>query len=261
MLYNLIDSYRDYLQDKYTRETARTYWGHIKPLLKTQSINLTADNFDTEKVLDILADVKYKNNFAKYKNALFRFCEFLGIKLEIKHLNKIKELEKKTKKKYRKLKAIDFEAVNKKIKGLRNKKLRLSYQTMLATGLRVGELAGISKDDCLVSADEIHLYFIAKGGEPSTVAISKKENAKLFSDLIKLINATQHKIFYSVSYLQPNAKKLGFGCHDLRRIYARQEYQKTKSKEAVRIKLRHSDIKTTNIYLKNKIKNIKGGTT
>jgi len=284
MLNDTIDLYKEYLSSKFTTETTRTYMAHIKPLLAGQNLNFRADKLDIDKVIAILTEVKYKNNFAKYKNAFLHFCEFLDVTLNDDYLNQIKELEKGTKKKYRKSRNIDFESIDKKIKGLRNQKLKLSYQTMLATGLRVAELAQITKDDCLIADDgslitddEICLSFIAKGGMPSTVTILKSEHPKLFGHLKALIKSSKHKIFYSAIYLQINAKELGFTCHDLRRIYAKLEYQKAKAKrakrpikdkgakevvetgaisakEVVRDKLRHSSIKNTNIYLKSKVK-------
>ena len=61
-------------------------------------------------------------------------------------------------------------------------------------------------------------------------------------------------MFYSAIYLQKEAQRLGITCHNLRRAYAKLEYKKTKSRENVRKKLRHTNIKTTNIYLRSKIK-------
>jgi len=254
MLYDTIALYNNYLKQNFTAETARTYTAHIKPLLKNQSVNFTADKLDVEKVLDILSGIKYKNNFSKCKNAFLHFCDFLGVDLGDKYIARIEDLHHGTTRRYRKLKHIDIEAIEKKIKGLRNPKLKLSYQTMLATGLRVGELAQITKDDCLITADEIHFSFVGKGGISCSVVISRHENPRFYDDLILLIENAKHKIFYSTIYLQIDAKKLGFTCHDLRRIYSRAEYKKTKSKEAVRRKLRHTNIKTTNIYLKSKFK-------
>ena len=169
MLYDTLNLFRDDLKNKFANETVRTYITHIKPLLKGQKVFLKADNLDIEKVLAILAEVKYKNNFAKYKNAFLHFCQFLGVTLDDKNLNQIKALERNTHKKYRKLKEVDTKAVVKKINSLKNQKLKLSYKVMLATGLRVGELTQITKDDCLVKDDELCFFFIGKGGKPATI--------------------------------------------------------------------------------------------
>ena len=59
------------------------------------------------------------------------------------------------------------------------------------------------------------------------------------------------RVFYSVATLQKEAKKLGFKCHDLRRICAKDEYKKTKSKWKVKEKLGHEKMSNTKIYLKS----------
>ena len=182
----------------------------------------------------------------------------MGIALDNEYLSQIEALKIKTKKKYRKHKVIDAKEVIKRIKSIRNRKLKLSYEMMLATGLRVSELAQITYDDFLFSDDEkLKFCFIGKGGKAETVSLIKEEYSKLFNDFSKLINTDKpkpkQKIFYSAIYLQTNAKKLGFRCHDLRRIYAKCKYRKTKSKREVMKGLRHSSIKSTNIYLRSKI--------
>jgi len=180
----------------------------------------------------------------------------VGVPLNDDLLKQIKSMEISTKKKYRKMKPMDFYDIDSKIKALKNQKLKLSYQTMLATGLRVAELTQITKADCLFSNDELYLFFIAKGGNPETVTLIKEEYPKLYEKLKVAIEAIKdnQKIFYSAIYLQMKAKELGFTCHDLRRAYAKLEYKKHKSKNIVMKKLRHSSIKNTNIYLRSKIK-------
>jgi len=86
--------------------------------------------------------------------------------------------------------------------------------------------------------------------------IERMENPKLYQTLKENIINTPHdtKIFYSANYLQRKAKGLGFTCHDLRRAFNKMEYKKHRSKSAVMKKLRHSNIKTTNIYLRSKVK-------
>lgn len=109
--------------------------------------------------------ITYKNHFSQSKNALLHFLAFLNISISDEHLKQIENLEKNTRKKYRKLEQADFKEIDKKIKYLKNKKLKLSYQVMIETSLRVFEVAQITPSDCLISNDEIHLSFIGKGRE------------------------------------------------------------------------------------------------
>ena len=261
MLYDVLASYREYLKTKYTHETARIYLARLEPLLEGQSLNLNADNLDVQKVMEKLAGIKYKNYFSQAKNAFLGYCEFLGVALADETMNQIEAIEEKCKEKYRRLEAIEFVMVDKKIKAIRNKKLKASYQTMLVTGLRVSELAQIAKSDSQFSEDEIIFFFIGKGGKPETVKIVRAEQPKLFNAL-KEITATlepAQKVFYSAGYLQSHAKTLGFKCHDLRRICAVLEYKKLKSKNEVKKKLRHSSINNTNRYLRSKVNFNRGG--
>jgi len=211
---------------------------------------------DIEKVLLNLGQIKYKNYFSQAKNAFLHFCEFQDIALSPALMERISKLEKGARKKYRKLKPIHYSEIDRKIKHIRNKKLKLCYQVIVATGLRVSELAGITPNDCITASDEITFTFIGKGGKKESAVLKAIEYPRLYQSLKELIESTfgEKKLFYSVPYLQKKAKELGFKCHDLRRVYAKLEYKKSGSREEVMKKLRHSSPKTTNIYLKSKVK-------
>lgn len=107
---------------------------------------------------------------------------------------------------------------------------------MIATRLRVFELAQIKANDCTITTEKMIFQFVGKGGDLETVTINKKDFPKLYKNLTTLIHTTQphKKVFYSAIYLQKKSKELGFQCHDLRRIFARLEYNRTKSKEEVK---------------------------
>lgn len=223
--------------------------------MRGQSITDPVGKLDLDMILENLSQIKYKNYFSQYKNAFLHFCEWQNIKLSDNTLNAIEELEKGTRRKNRKLETIQFKEVESKINNLRNKKLKLCYQVLLATGLRVSELASINTSDIIATNDYITFSFVAKGGKSQTSTINALEYPIAYKNVKKLIeNKPDGKLFYSTVYLQKNAKKLGFKCHDLRRACAKLEYRKTKSKEAVKTKLRHSSVKTSNIYIKSKIK-------
>jgi integrase len=257
MLHNLITKYRDYLLDHFTASTARVYAERLTILLEGQSVTDTIGKLDIDKVIEKLAEIKYKNYFSQSKNALLHFCAFQNIILPDEALERIKQLEEQTRKKYRKLKIVEYKTVDKKIKHLKNAKLKLSYQTIMATGLRVSELAQIRRpSDCTVTDNEITMCFIAKGGNTEKVTLCKNENSLLFEKLKEQIKRTKptDKLFYSAIYLQTRAKELGFTCHDLRRIFAKLEYKKCRNKEEVKEKMRHSSMKNTNIYLKINVK-------
>lgn len=257
VMYDVLGAYRGYLMKscRLRPETARTYTNRLENLFEGQDIFYTVEKLDISKILDKLSAIKYKNYYSQSKNAFLYFLKFQKINLNEKQREKIEFLENNTHKKYRKHKKIVYQDVQKKIKHLRNTKLKLCYQTLLETGLRVSELSQITTSDCKIFNEEIYFSFIGKGGNKEVVLLKKQDNSKLYGDLKKKIEETalDKKIFYSAIYLQKNSIMIGCRCHDLRRICAKLEYKKTKSKESVMKKLRHTNIKTTDIYLKSKI--------
>lgn len=259
MKYNVLGAYSDYLRERYSKETARTYRTRLDFLLSGQFLIQEINDVDFSKVMSQLEKVKYKNYFSQCKNSLYRFMEFGDKKLNNEYVKKIAELECKAHKKYRKLKVIDYQEISKTITALKNDKLNLSFKTMMRTGLRVSELAQIKHQNCQIAGDNIIFKFTGKGGENENVTLFMKDEKVFFQKLVYHIQSTEYdkKVFYSAIYLQEKAKKLGFKCHDLRRIYAQSEYKKTHDKNEVRKKLRHTSVKTTNIYLSYKIRGLK----
>lgn len=256
MLYDVLDGYRAYLSQKLRPNSVRTYYNRLESLLEGQSLIDTIEKLDISKILVNLSKIQYKNQFSQSKNALLYFLSFINIAMNDEQMKIFKVLEMKTRKKYRKMKQINYREIDKKIRYIKNQKLKLCYKTLLATGLRVSEIAQITPSNCYITNNKIILYFIGKGGNKENVSILTDEHPKLYEELKCMIEATgkTKKVFYSANYLQQKAKKLNFHCHDLRRIFAKQEYKKTKSRKYVSKKLRHTNIKTTNIYLRSKIK-------
>jgi len=258
MLYDVLNSYKNFLlgSRSLAPETVRTYYIRLDNLLQGQNPLEPIQNFDVSKVIQNLSNIKYKNHFSQSKNAFFYFCEFQHIHISDKDREKIYRLEQATKKKHRKLESIELAEVKSKIDKLKNEKLKLSYRTMFDTGLRVSELSQIKPQDCKINDDNISMSFIGKGGKQESTTINKNDDPELYQKLKKEIANTDKAkaIFYSAIYLQTTAKKLGFKCLDLRRAFAKKEYKKSKSKSEVQKKLRHTNIKNTNIYIKSKIK-------
>lgn len=255
MLYNLLADYRAWLETKHTHATAKAYYARMCTLLKGQPINDTVKRLNTDKILERLAELTHKNEFSQAKSALLHFCEFQNITLLTEVIERIRELETHTRKKYRKLKAVDYITIDNKIKHLKNERLKLSFQALVATGHRVSELAQITPAHCVVTDESLAFRFIAKGGKENTTIVFKSEYPEFYGRLKEWITHTnpQKKMFYSAGYLQKQAKNMGFTCHDLRRACAKLEYQKSHSKKEVQEKLRHTNTKTTNLYLNSKV--------
>jgi len=255
--YNILDEYKKYLVlCGLTKTTVNTYHNKMDNLLKGQNFIKIGEETDLIMVLDILSKIKYKVYFSQSKNALLYYLKCFDMRLTNEQLNLIKEIEKTRVKKYRKLKDTEYKKVNATIQRLKNKKLKLSFLTIMETGLRVSELSQIKASDCIIGNEKIKFSFIGKGGKAESAIIEKVVSPNLYKNLEYIIkhSSDDDKLFLSANYLQLKAKKYGFTCHTLRRIYAKKEYKRTRSKKQVKEKLRHDSMKTTNRYLNSRVK-------
>ncbi|WP_460642905.1 hypothetical protein [Lacrimispora brassicae] len=251
MKYNTLRDYEAFLKKGMAASSAISYRKCVDTLLNDQYI-MDCKNIDFDLILHKFEAMKHKNQYSKYKSALLKFCEFQDIKLDNDFLLKLNLMKLDKKKQRRKLKEVDLKDINNHMRVIRDKKLKLSYQTMLNKGLRVSELSQIGKDDCVIDSDKIEMSFIGKGGNLESVIILKNENETLYQNLSLLIHDSNDKVFYSANYLQMNAN--GFACHDLRRAFAKLEYEKNKSLNQTAEKLRHKNKNNTKIYTNSKVK-------
>jgi integrase len=253
--YNSLANYRAYLAGWLAPSTASTYHAAMTKLLEEQNI-MNVKDFDISLILEQLREVKYKNQFSKYKNAFFLFCEYIERPLSLDEKIAIESMGQEKIKKRRRLKVIKLEDITNKIRVIRDKKLRYSFETMLKSGLRVSEISQIRKEDCVILDDIIIFNFVGKGQRKESVTILASENKSLYASIKKMIKETPQgeKVFYSVSHLQKEATKRGFSCHYLRRGYAKMKYKEVKNITEVQKALRHSNKRTTKIYLKSKLK-------
>jgi len=227
MKYNVLLAFKDYLEKSLAVSTASTYYKAVDFLLKDQFL-FDMKQLDINKVIIKLNAIKYKNQYSKYKNAFLKLCDYLNIKLSSENEAELNTMNHKKINKRRKLNPIEFEDIKNSIKTIRDKKLKLAFELMLASGLRVSELAQIKKEDCVIGSKDIKLLFIGKGGKSETVLLT---NRQIITDLKKLLQEvdSEKRLFYHPNYLQSQALKRGFQCHDLRRAFAFSSYKEHKS--------------------------------
>ncbi len=252
--YNTLSDFHDFLLRGCAPSTAATYKKAVDFLLDEQYL-IDWTDMDINSVIDKLQGMKYKNQYSKYKNAFLKFCDFLDIKLSNDILLKLDIANLDKKKKYRKMEPRKLEDIKNHLRGCKDKKLKLSYETMLATGLRVSELSQIKKTDCIVSNNNVQFFFTGKGQKKESVTINKADNMKLYTNLVELITGASEskKVFYSTNYLQTKASDMGFNCHDLRRAFAKITRKNNKDINVVKDAMRHTSTKNTKIYLNSKI--------
>lgn len=251
MKYAVMDDFKAFLQSRYaSRATVKQYYSWAVRLLEGQFFTNLA-GVDMDAMAGALEEkTKNRNEYSQAKSAFLNFAEFAQRKVESPTPKKHK------KRKYRKLKSKSLKNISQKINVIPDKKLLLSYKIMLATGLRVGELASITRQDIQpLENGGVSLSFIPKRGGTDTVTIpaDEKHICQWLAENIHADTGTD-KAFYSVGYLQNNAKTRGFACHDLRRAFAKTTYRDSGGKLAYTSeKMRHASPRTTKIYLKSKV--------
>lgn len=251
MKYSVLDDFKTFLHSKYaSRATVKQYAFWAARLLEGQFFSDIAEVDMGNMVGGLDSKTKNRNEYSQAKNTFLNFAEFSNVNAEIPVLNKLK------KRKNRKLKYRKLTNINNKINAISDKKLLLSYKVMLATGLRVGELASVKKENIQpLGNGGFSLAFVPKRGGMGRITIPAKQNyiCKAITEVIQPENC-ETKAFYSVGHLQKNAKKRGFACHDLRRAFAKTTYQDSGGKLVYTSeKMRHANPRTTKIYLKSKI--------
>ena len=249
--YAVLDDFRTFLQGRYaSRATVKQYYFWAARLLEGQFFTNPAGVDMAAMAEGLESKTKNRNEYSQAKNAFLNFSKFLSTKVEIPVLNKTQ------KRGYRKLKARNLKDMNRKINIISDKKLMLSYKIMLATGLRVGELASIEKRGIQPFENGgFSLAFTPKRGGTDTIVIlaDNKYICKGIAEVIQPDNSID-KAFYSVGYLQENAKRRGFACHDLRRAFAKTTYKDSGGNLTYTTeKMRHASPRTTKIYLRSKV--------
>lgn len=126
-------------------------------------------------------------------------------------------------KKYKKAPEPQFKLKNivNAIDRLKNKRLKIAYRLQIISGLRIGEIAKLTKKDISIDLDTSQIIIEVIKGKGN-----KDRRVKCFIDdwvleeLIKLTERKNGNLFYSKSYLMNKASKLNFHTHDLRKTNA-----------------------------------------
>jgi len=148
----------------------------------------------------------------------------------------------------------------KKINRLKNERIKLALRLQYKSGLRIGEIAALDKDDIRFNPENKSIALTVrsgKGRKSRTVDVIHDEY--LFHRLQAHFETLQdgEKIFYSESYLKKKAGELGIPTHDLRRINSRERFREQRgtgagrraARKEVQHQLGHEKPKITNAYL------------
>lgn len=265
MKYELLEPFKEYLYDQLTGNTARTYYAAVVKLFKDSNINRMEDVTQEYLQRELVLRFKTRNEFSAAKNGLKWLKEYYpGLRVPDQSFYKQQSLHKRnfTKKPG---KVIYFDPTLRKINQIKNQKLKYAYRLALISGLRVSELADLEPGDITFEDGRIIVEVRnGKGGHGGTIHC--REDPYLYEKLQQyiVVNGQADKLFYDEAKMRKEAWRLGFECHDLRRIYAIQMRKELRAqmpaKEAdlqVQQNMRHVRFSTTKRYLYNRKLKIK----
>lgn len=147
-----------------------------------------------------------------------------------------------------------------KINRLNNEKLKLAFRLQYQSGLRIGEIAALDKEQDIIFEDTGGVTLIVRNGKGSKGRkVEVVEDPYLYNRLKAYIEDLNEgeALFYNESYLKKKAYEHGIRTHDLRRINSRQRFRseledgntKRAARRAVGKQLGHENPSTTSIYL------------
>ncbi|MCL2034679.1 MAG: tyrosine-type recombinase/integrase [Oscillospiraceae bacterium] len=260
MKYDILDNLRHHLYVKYNNNTAKKYYHAVKSLFHGYDFN-NEYQIHAEEIERRMLRLRTKNDFSAAKRGLLELkaC-FPALRIPDNDFFEATAAHKRNYKK-RTFEPLQFDTVKRKINAIRDKKLKLSYRLMLASGARVAEVAALRPCDITISNDNMQVQIIdGKGGKDRTV--KTLEDDYLRRELPELLETTDEDkpVFYSTKHMKNKAAELGIECHDLRRVFAqtyKQECKKTEGAFAANSRvmeaLGHTKFRTTRRYLNRKI--------
>lgn len=260
MKYRILEAFQEYLMGTMNKNTARKYYTSVKSIFRDADFK-SLDEVDPAFIQRQMEGIVGKNEFSAAKMGLLKLKEFEpALALPKKQFFSDQEKLKKNYVKSRGQK-IYKDTILRKINKVRDLELRLAYRLGIVSGLRVSELAALKPKDIHLSGEQIQIYVEnGKGGKSGEVTCLQDLYVK--EKLEQLVNGKMPDttLFPTAGHMMNEASRLGFECHDLRRIFAQDlklellEQGKTKqeAEDCVRVELRHSKIKTTNIYLRGR---------
>lgn len=261
MKYEQLYQFKNYVMqlDALEHNTKQKYYHAVKSLVDDISFDKLEDIKPDELMLRLNA-LRTKNDVSAAKRGLELLQDFYP-KLQLPdELPEVSSHKRNIKK--RTFETVKLDTIKRKLYAIQDPKLRIGYELMLDTGLRVGEVAQITKDSISVDDEQdvyLHIEHF-KGGKAGYRKINSEKLAQKLLIYADTITDQEQPIFYSSGHMKNKAHDMGFECHDLRRAFAKTNYREIKqdvgayrAKEEVRNIMDHADIRTTKKYLKRKI--------
>lgn len=263
MKYNLLAEFRAYISGVCpNKNTADRYYFAAQRLL---------NGFQFDRFQDIppsfleqrLSACRNKNQFSAAKNALKHLEAFSGGTLRLPTEDFFDQTAKaKRNRSVRPEKLLITDKISRKINALRDEKLRYAYRLMMASGLRVSETAGLTRQD--ISFDEDGGITLnvrhGKGGANGLARCLPDEYLSRELPVFLETLSPDEKLFYPAQTMKDRAVELGLECHNFRRIAAmshrngllKEGADYHEANDETRKFLRHARFSTTKRYLSNR---------
>ncbi len=258
----LISKFSDWLENETALKpnTRRRYASHINCMLRRTQEIAHLDQLAAIDIPEFLKSLPHGYRVKQHTNALEYFQKFTGGRLRFsKSFAAI--ANDKPDKPPTEWEPFNYDKVFRTINAIRNRRLKMAYRLMLATGMRVSEIASITKGDITLSPEVINIHLAdTKNNEAVDIHC---EVPYIVANLPQLLDGLQDidKVFHSGKRLREVAESYGFMCHDLRRAFASDYCQASlesgssprEAKKQTAAEMRHSLIATTNTYLSRDI--------
>ena len=260
MKYGILESFQGYLKETMNKNTAKKYYSAVKNLFRDVAFE-GLEEVDPEYIKERMRMLPNKNEFSAAKRGLLKLQEF-DPSLQLPAEEFFKETAKgKHNRVQSRGQKIYKDTVTRKVDRVRDPELRLAYRLEMTSGLRISELSDLRPEDIELSGEHMQIFVRnGKGGKSGLVNCLDDAYVKARLEQVLKKADPDARLFYSTGHMMNEAARLGFECHDLRRIYAQDMllYQMQQGKtrpeavELVRQGLRHSRSETTQIYLQGR---------
>lgn len=269
----LLADFRAYMEAQLdSKNTADRYYYAVCRVFRENAIE-DFSQVEPSLVLDALEDARGRNRASALKLGLSWLKKFHNA-LDLPKPEEVQDiLSGKRDRSVLPAKTIFYEEVESKVMRLRNTKLKLAFLLMVVSGLRVSEVAALTREDITVTAEGITVNVLhGKGDKAGHVDCLRSAYLERHLPKYLLQLPDGEKPFYAAKTMKNKALALGLECHDFRRIAAirfRKEQMQQRRKtvldaptvpeinEATKEFLRHERFSTTKRYLYNRKLHVK----
>ena len=262
MKFDVLHEFRSHLEGKYGENTAKKYYFAVKGMLTDMQFD-SVNQIKPEEIERRMSGLKTRNDFSAAKRGLLELQDCFP-DLELPGSDFFTEASG-SKRNYRKrsFEPLQLDSVKRKINAIQDRRLKLAYRLMLASGVRVSEAAELAFWDISFSENGIEVHVRnGKGGKSRVIGgIRDKYLERELPEFMADAKGSEDKLFYSASHMEHEATALGFECHDLRRAFAKAYITRQKqeasdictAKGNLMIAMGHDNWRTTKRYLARKI--------